>query len=112
MKTSSNQRSHFQRLSPQLAQLPIQEISSTGYVVHSLEAALWCFLNTNSYPEAVLQAINLGGDTDTVAAITGGLAGLHYGYEAIPQHWREAIARKDDIIALAQRLEKQLTPVA
>ncbi|WP_246198688.1 ADP-ribosylglycohydrolase family protein [Sodalinema gerasimenkoae] len=102
------QRSHFHRLTPQLAQLPIQEIYSTGYVVHSLEAALWCFLNTNSYPEAVLQAINLGGDTDTVAAITGGLAGLHYGYEAIPEPWREAIARKDDIIALAQRLETEL----
>ncbi len=106
------QRSHFQRLYGQLAQLPIHKISSTGYVVHSLEAAVWCFLNTDSYADAVLQAINLGSDTDTIAAITGGLAGLHYGYEAIPEHWREAIARKEDIIALAQRLEKQFTPVS
>ncbi|USR93231.1 ADP-ribosylglycohydrolase family protein [Phormidium yuhuli AB48] len=102
------ERSHFQRLNSQLAQLPIQDISSTGYVVHSLEAALWCFLNSNSYAEAVLQAINLGSDTDTVAAITGGLAGLYYGYDGIPESWREAIARKEDIIALAQRLAKSL----
>ncbi len=103
------ERSHFQRLNGQLAQLPIQEISSSGYVIHSLEAALWCFLNTDSYVEAVLQAINLGSDTDTVAAITGGLAGLNYGYEVIPEDWREAIARKEDIIALAQRLDQQLS---
>ncbi len=103
------QRSHFQRLNSQLAQLPVDQISSSGYVVHSLEAALWCFLNTNSYAEAVLQAINLGNDTDTVAAITGGLAGLYYGYESIPEPWREAIARQEEIIALAQRLAQQLS---
>lgn len=62
-------------------------IRSDGYVVSSLEAALWCLLNSSNYKDTVLQAVNLGDDTDTVAAIAGGLAALHYGYEAIPAEW-------------------------
>ena len=76
------------------------DIRSTGYVVHTLEAALWCFLNTNCYEECVLKAVNLGEDTDTVAAIAGGLAGLYYGYESIPTHWIELIPRRDWIMEL------------
>lgn len=62
-----------------------EEIKSTGYVVHSLEAALWCLLTTDSYRACVLKAVNLGDDTDTVAAIAGGLADARYGYDAIPK---------------------------
>lgn len=83
-------------------------ISSSGYVVSSLEASLWCFLNTNSYKEAVLKAVNLGNDTDTVAAITGGLAGLYYGVETVPQNWIDCLARKNDIISLCNNLENKL----
>lgn len=72
-----------------------EEIQSSGYVVHSLEAALWCFLNTSNYKDCVLKAVNLGEDTDTVGAIAGGLAGIYYG--EIPQDWIEELRGKDVI---------------
>ncbi|MBO9998427.1 MAG: ADP-ribosylglycohydrolase family protein [Cyanobacteria bacterium SID2] len=102
------ERHHFDRIWNDITTLSIDEIISTGYVVHSLEAALWCFLSTDNYAEAVLQAVNLGNDTDTIAAITGGLAGLYYGFNAIPKAWVNSIARKDDIIDLAKRLEASM----
>ena len=88
--------------------LPEAEIRSSGYVVDTLEAAVWCLLNTDSYPAAVLRAVNLGQDTDTTAAVTGGLAGLLYGYDGIPEEWITQIARKDDIANLAERLAGKL----
>ncbi|MDY6802712.1 MAG: ADP-ribosylglycohydrolase family protein [Cyanobacteriota bacterium] len=92
-------------LEGEIDSFPMKEISSDTYVLHSLEAALWCFLNASSYAEAVLKAVNLGGDTDTTAAITGGLAGIYYGIDNIPSDWIEVLARKDDIADLAERLE-------
>jgi ADP-ribosylglycohydrolase len=65
-------------------------------------------LNTDSYKEAVLKAVNLGNDTDTTAAVTGGLAGLLYGFDNIPQNWIAQIARQGDIEDLAERLAKKL----
>jgi ADP-ribosyl-[dinitrogen reductase] hydrolase len=82
------------------------EIKSSGYVLHTLEASIWCFLTTKDYSSAVLKAVNLGEDTDTTGAVTGGLAGLYYGFETIPIHWVNQLARKDDIIDLANRWEK------
>jgi ADP-ribosyl-[dinitrogen reductase] hydrolase len=84
------------------------EISSSGYVLHSLEASLWCFLNSESYSEAVLKAVNLGEDTDTTGAITGGIAGIYYGFENIPEEWIEVLARKEDIGNLCIKLEDKL----
>lgn len=75
--------------------LDVSEIKSSGYVVDSLEAAIWCLLNSDSYKETVLKAVNLGGDTDTIAAIAGGLAALHYGKEDIPSDWIELLRAKD-----------------
>ena len=83
-------------------------ISSSGYVLHSLEASFWCLLNSDSYETTVLKAVNLGSDTDTTAAIAGGLAGLLYGYEQIPEKWLSLLARKDDIEELADRLYQTL----
>lgn len=71
-----------------------EEIMSTGYVVHTLEAALWCLSHTESYRECVLEAVNLGDDTDTTAAVAGALAGLVYGYENIPTEWIEKLKNK------------------
>jgi ADP-ribosyl-[dinitrogen reductase] hydrolase len=79
-------------------------IRSSGYVVESLEAALWCFHRTNSYSEAVLLAANLGYDADTVAAICGQLAGAYYGESAIPQSWRDKLAKAQLIQSLADKL--------
>lgn len=87
---------------------PEDEISSGGYVLHSLEASFWCFLNSETYSEAVLKAVNLGEDTDTTGAITGGLAGIYYGFENIPEEWVEVLARKEDIEKLCIKLETQL----
>ena len=75
-------------------------IKSTGYVVYTLEAAIWCLINTSSYKEAVLKAVNLGDDTDTIAAVTGGLAGLYYTYDGIPVSWRAKVQKKNWIDSL------------
>ena len=83
----------FERISS-IADLPESEIKSTGYVVDSLEAALWCLCNTASFKECVLKAVNLGGDTDTIAAVAGGLAGIIYGYDSIPEDWIEKLKNK------------------
>jgi ADP-ribosylglycohydrolase len=82
-------------------------IRSGGFVVHTLEASIWCLMTTNTYREAVLKAVNLGGDTDTTAAVTGGLAGLLYGYQSIPREWMRVLARSKDIADLAKRLSKK-----
>jgi len=78
-----------------------REVPSDGYVVSTLEAALWCLEQHGDYPAAVLAAVNLGGDTDTTAAVAGGLAGLRSGVAAIPPQWISALARGDDVMALA-----------
>ena len=79
----------------------MEDIYSSGYVIHSLEAALWCFITTTSYKECVLKAVNLGDDTDSLACIAGGLAGIFYGYNKIPVEWINAVARKNDILKLS-----------
>lgn len=81
-----------------------EDIQSSGYVVHSLEAALWAFYHSNNFREGALLAVNLGEDTDTIAAIYGQLAGAHYGAEKIPAHWREFIAMRDVIEDKARQL--------
>ncbi len=91
-----------------ISKYPEDEIKSGGYVLHSLEASLWCFLNSESYSEAVLKAVNLGEDTDTTGAITGGIAGMYYGYENIPQEWIAELVRKDDIEELCEKLHQKL----
>ncbi len=87
-------------LSGNLPLLAETDISSSGYVVHTLEAAMWSFLTTASFEDAVLVAVNLGDDTDTVGAITGGLAGLYHGINSIPPRWIDVLAKKDEIFQL------------
>ena len=80
-----------------------EDIVSDGYVVHSLEAAIYCLYNTATYKECVLKAVNLGDDTDTIAAIAGGLAGAMYGYDAIPEEWRKALLKREYIEDLCEK---------
>jgi len=80
-----------------------RDIKSSGYVIHTLEASIWCLLNASSYSSTVLPAINLGGDTDTTGAVAGGLAGIYYGIENIPKEWTDCLARKDDIQELLSK---------
>ncbi len=84
-------------------ELSEDEISGSGYVLHTLEASIWCLLTTDNFRDAVLTAVNLGEDTDTTGAVTGALAGLLYGIEGIPAEWKKQIARHDDIEDLAER---------
>ncbi|MDO7851898.1 ADP-ribosylglycohydrolase family protein [Hymenobacter convexus] len=83
---------------------PESAISSSGYVVDTLEAALWCLLRHDTYAATVLAAVNLGDDTDTTGAVAGGLAGLAYGEAAIPAEWLAVLARRADVEDLAARL--------
>ena len=73
------------------------EIRSSGYVLHTLEAALWCNLMTDNFAECVRLAVNLGGDTDTTASVAGALAGARYGFYSIPERWIENLRAKDVI---------------
>ena len=94
-----------------------RDVKSSGFVLHTLQAALWCLMTTKSYAQCVLKAVNLGEDTDTTAAVAGALAGLWYGKEEIPQVWRTVTAKYHEIEALAHRFaqsvfltEKQAAP--
>ncbi|HEV2747763.1 MAG TPA: ADP-ribosylglycohydrolase family protein [Allosphingosinicella sp.] len=81
-----------------------QEIRSSGYVAHSLEAALWAIGETGSFRDAVLLAANLGDDADTTAAVTGQLAGALYGQSGIPAEWLDKLAWRERIEALGRAL--------
>ncbi len=79
------------------------EIKSSGYVVDTLQASLWCLYTSSGYAESVLKAVNLGEDTDTNAAVTGALAGMWFGEEQIPVEWREKTVKYGTIRNLSQR---------
>ncbi len=84
-------------LSGDIASLKEDEIKSTGYVVDTLEASLWGFLNEKSYADCVFRVINLGGDTDTIACVAGGLAGIYYGFNTINDNWVQMLQKKEMI---------------
>jgi ADP-ribosylglycohydrolase len=80
------------------------EISGSGYVVESLEAALWAFYTSDSFKEGCLKAVNLGDDADTTGAVYGQLAGAFYGFNLIPKKWREKIAHLELIESMAEKI--------
>ncbi len=90
-------------LDGEIQTLDENRISSSGYVIDSLEASIWSLLTTASYHDAVLKSVNLGGDTDTTGAITGGLAGIHYGFDSISPNWIKKLARIKDILHLIEK---------
>ena len=95
--TDQEELRHYDRLRDlkQFALLPESKIKSSGYVVDTLEAAVWSLITTDSFETALLKAVNLGEDTDTVGAVAGGLAGLFYGYQNIPAQWLNALQKRD-----------------
>lgn len=93
-------------LNGEISDLKEDEIKSSGYVVDTLEAVMWCFMTTNCYKDSVLKAVNLGEDTDTIAAITGGLSGIYYGYNTIPKEWLKTIAKKDTISRMIKEFQR------
>lgn len=101
----------FQRIldaQESIEKLPEDEIQSSGYVLHSLEASFWCLLKYNSYSDTVLAAVNLGSDTDTTAAIAGGLAGILYTEAGIPPVWVANLVRYQDILDMIKRMENNV----
>lgn len=79
-------------------------VRGSGYVVESLEAAMWCFIHTDSFKDTILMAANLGDDADTTAAVCGQVAGAYYGVSGIPAGWLERLALRSEIATLADRL--------
>lgn len=101
--------SHFQHLGDgSLENASDCAVASSGYVMHTLTASIWCLLTSRSLEETVLKAVNLGSDTDTTGTVAGGLAGARYGVESIPQDWRTGLARFDDVALLFDRFAAQL----
>lgn len=93
MFSEETQECYSRLLKDDISKLKVNDIKSSGYIVDSLEACIWVLLQSDNYKDAIVGAINLGGDTDTIGAITGGLAGIIYGYDFIPKEWLEKIAR-------------------
>jgi ADP-ribosylglycohydrolase len=82
-------------------------VRGSGYVVQSLEAAMWAFARTETFADAILAAANLGDDADTTAAVCGQVAGAYYGEHGIPSRWLEVLALRSEIVALADRLNQK-----
>jgi ADP-ribosylglycohydrolase len=106
-KSFHNEASHFDRLlNGNIYELNEDGIQSGEYVIHTLEASIWCLLTSDTYEEAVLKAVNLGGDTDTTGAVTGGLAGLIHGFESIPKICVASIRKTNEINKLIHSFHK------
>jgi len=103
----SERRMYYRILKHDIFNYEEYDIESSGYVVYTLEAALWSFLNSSSYTETVLKAVNLGADTDTTAAVVGGIAGVFFGYSKIPPKWIELLARKEDLAAFIKKFAQK-----
>lgn len=96
-----NQEGHcleFNRILGDITKLEEREIKSTGYVIDTLESSIWCFLTTNNSKEAILKAVNLGEDTDTIGAITGSIAGTYYQDIESLKEWLSKIVKLEEII--------------
>lgn len=109
-KTMIDELKYYQRLNEveNLFKLSEDNIHSTGYVVDTLEAVVWCFITTDNYRDCVLKAVNLGEDTDTIGALAGGLAGCYYGYENIPKDWLNVIVKREWIEKLCYKMQTKL----
>jgi ADP-ribosylglycohydrolase len=100
----SNELTHFSRIFNN--DLNDEDtISSKGYVISTFESVIYALETTDNFKDAVLKAVNLGRDTDTVGAICGGLAGIYYGYDSIPIHWIESVPKINQVLELCENYE-------
>jgi ADP-ribosylglycohydrolase len=109
LKEYEKQFSHYDRIMSGIINILEQEsVRSGGYVVDTLEAAVWCFFRHDNFKDTVLEAVNLGGDTDTTGIVAGSLAGMYYGIEALPDEWVNALAKANDIKERCCRFSEKL----
>ena len=100
---SKQETAHFIPVSsPEFPSTPEHKIRSGGYVIDTLEASLWCLLNTDNFKDCVLKGVNLASDSDTTGCVAGGLAGVVYGVNAIPEEWLEAVHSRPGYNATAR----------
>lgn len=95
-------------LKKDISKYDLDEIKSTGYVIDTLEATLWVLLNTKSYNQSIIGAINLGNDTDTIGACVGGLSGIHYGLQNIDIRWQSELLKYNEIVELCNKFNSIL----
>ena len=109
---SKDSLSRYDRiLKNDISKLDINEIKSSGYIVDTLEATLWVLLNTSNYNQAIIGAINLGNDTDTIGACTGGLAGIIYGEDSINSNWKNSLLKIEYIQDLCDKFDDKLEEI-
>ena len=97
----SEELMHFQKIFDK----DLDDVCGKGYVIYTFECVIHCLLTTDNYRDAVLKAVNFGEDTDTTAAICGGLAGIYYGYDSIPVDWIKQINKVDEVLSLCENYE-------
>ena len=103
---SEETKKYYKRiLKEDLNKLTVNEINSSGYVVDSLEASMWVVLKAKDFKETIIGTVNLGGDTDTIAAIGGSMAGIIYGFDSIPKEWLDCLAKKEYLEELSHKYE-------
>lgn len=106
----ASQLSHYSRiLGGELPSLDEKDVYSSGYIVHTLEAAVWCFMSHENTKEVLLAAVNLGLDTDTTGTVAGGLSGAFHGMDSIPGDWTDSLAQRDMIDSLIGEFIDTLT---
>ena len=112
VKLACNKIKDYYRDEPELEKFKkifsndLEDVRGRTFVVGSLECVIHCLLNTDNYEDAVLMAVNFGDDTDTTAAICGGLAGIYYGYDSIPSKWINEINKIDEVESLCEKYEE------
>jgi hypothetical protein len=108
MFSEESLKAYSRILKDDLNALKVDDIKSSGYVVATLEASLWIVLKSDNYKESIIGAVNLGGDTDTIGAITGSMTGIIYGYDSIPKDWLKELARREYLEDLAMKFESAI----
>ena len=95
-------------LKEDIRKLKIDDINSSGYIVDTMEASFWCLLTNTSYEKTIIEAINLGQDTDTIAGIAGAMAGIIYGIDNIPKRWLDKLQSKDYLFKIFNKFEETI----
>jgi len=108
MFSEEAQKAYERLLKEDISKLKINDIKSSNYVVDTLEAVILVLLKSENYKEAIIGAINLGGCTATIGALTGGLAGIVFGYDFIPEEWKSVIARKEYLLDIFEEFSENV----